>query len=1283
MNRKQKRKKYRRKRLCKGSISVLLSIILIPCLTFTALMVDYANIMMSKAVVESTGELVTNAALANYDTVLEEVYGLFAVSQNEEELTANLEKYFKNTLSANGIMPQQSEFSSEILNGIQQDLNDYFGTVTADDINRNFLQIEYDNFSAQGVSGSELSNPDILKNQIVEFMKYRGPAEVGLDLLSSLNAFKLANDKTEVAEKKMDVDEKINELGETSKEFYNALVEYDKLMEEFKKAEEEFQGSVDDLNQKMRDVNDNLAFLYEVPVLPELLYVQYNDAKDEYTMVWWTYGENDYETLLEEIQKKMIQMQDNEKILEENKNKISSFKLKDKVEIYPKFAEYMGMLEVLDMMALKLKEFDSSNYNLEKKPGESQAEYDARVAAEPINQQQVLDSIQEVLENAYSKLQGTPTSGYRKGYEDFKKERESRYEKVSEIMSEVTSKVQAYYNAANQLITSTRDKSGWEHLEFWSDGETFFDYAIRLGEEVKSDMQEVQTANNAFDSALTTYKNKQSKDEYYGSMKSEVEQNKETFTSEHVDEILVQLRAGRNYVNGENGVIKTIQSWTFYEENIWDGSVDNVEKAYDAAWYIFNALGEEFDYKNEYQYYETYFPIKFSTNRNNYHKDFFPKQIREANVVVDGETYNVPAYYLYLVSTYGVEERDDTGENLENTAKNINDEAIENAAEKETDNTYSASVFDVLQTNNGTDATSSDFPEIEDGNTGILKQFKNLSKTARNIFGALTGGLENARDNLLVTEYLFENFSYATYDKQENFDAAKPEFKTMTMQNINKNNNTIYGCEIEYILKGYRGGTSGWWIFSSESGPEDNIAMVKADIFTIRFVMNSIFALTDGSLDAQTLAPALSIQAATGGLFPYQVAQVVLKLCLALAESTWDIQQLMDGEKVPLMKTSATWQFSVNGMVNMIKEKAVEEITEVIDGKINDLSNYLQQCVSNTGSWVEEKEAEITNSVTEEIKSVTESALDEALSSMTQIATDQIQISYTNIFAEGNGYSPEILKNELSTALKDYISSAGFSSEVTTFLNGQVDTVVSYMIDNKGEKGDKLSVSELLQQCSQEFSQSGNGEIVLNSNMYSQLLDKAADSVEQYKIFISEKTTIFKDAVDNMTSEVVGEVTTQVNQLIRDKSEAAAQKIEETVSNYLNKNFPTSTAVTVGGKNQGSSSKLANVFSFSYEDYLKLFIFLELSGEGEAGIMRRIADVIELNVDSGLKDYYAQTGISQVQGFSMSKAYTYVEVQAEVHVIPLLLSQDIFMKGTGEKRKINFWSYQYENIAGY
>ena len=49
---------------CKGSISLFLSIILLPTLTFTGLMVDSANLALSKSMVENAGELTTNAALA-------------------------------------------------------------------------------------------------------------------------------------------------------------------------------------------------------------------------------------------------------------------------------------------------------------------------------------------------------------------------------------------------------------------------------------------------------------------------------------------------------------------------------------------------------------------------------------------------------------------------------------------------------------------------------------------------------------------------------------------------------------------------------------------------------------------------------------------------------------------------------------------------------------------------------------------------------------------------------------------------------------------------------------------------------------------------------------------------------------------------------------------------------------------------------------------------------------------------------------------------------------------
>ena len=85
-----------------GSISLLLAIIMLPTLLFSGLIIDIANRQMSKAMVESAGELAVSSALANYDSVLEDVYGLFAVSQDYTDLKANVAQYMKDTLA--GIM---------------------------------------------------------------------------------------------------------------------------------------------------------------------------------------------------------------------------------------------------------------------------------------------------------------------------------------------------------------------------------------------------------------------------------------------------------------------------------------------------------------------------------------------------------------------------------------------------------------------------------------------------------------------------------------------------------------------------------------------------------------------------------------------------------------------------------------------------------------------------------------------------------------------------------------------------------------------------------------------------------------------------------------------------------------------------------------------------------------------------------------------------------------------------------------------------------------------------
>ena len=114
--------KLKTKKRIQGSISILLAIILVPTMLLSGLIVDLSRFSMAKAMVSSAGDLTMNAALADYDAILKEVYGLFAVSQDDDELYKNLNEYFKTTLVSGGVVSEEDsqEYLDAMLGNLQQ-----------------------------------------------------------------------------------------------------------------------------------------------------------------------------------------------------------------------------------------------------------------------------------------------------------------------------------------------------------------------------------------------------------------------------------------------------------------------------------------------------------------------------------------------------------------------------------------------------------------------------------------------------------------------------------------------------------------------------------------------------------------------------------------------------------------------------------------------------------------------------------------------------------------------------------------------------------------------------------------------------------------------------------------------------------------------------------------------------------------------------------------------------------------------------------------------------------
>jgi DNA-binding ferritin-like protein len=206
----------------KGSISIFLAIILVPMLTISGIIVDSSRIKLGKGVVSSAVDLTLNTALTNYDGVLKEIYGLFAMSQTIEELNKNLETHFKKTIMGSNIPEEEAD---EYTRGIMESLHAAYPQLNDEGFS-DFMKIDYSNFSFEKIPNSQLSNPKILKKQVVDFMKYRGPISMGMGFFQSLKSFNNLEKKNDVIEKKTKYYEAQSDVNQICKDIYELIEEY-------------------------------------------------------------------------------------------------------------------------------------------------------------------------------------------------------------------------------------------------------------------------------------------------------------------------------------------------------------------------------------------------------------------------------------------------------------------------------------------------------------------------------------------------------------------------------------------------------------------------------------------------------------------------------------------------------------------------------------------------------------------------------------------------------------------------------------------------------------------------------------------------------------------------------------------------------------------------------------------------------------------------------------------------------------------------------------------------
>ena len=92
------------------------------------------------------------------------------------------EMYFNNNLESSSMIQDSDAISLNIINSFKNFMNDS-NTQQFD----NLVKISaINNLSIAGANESQITNPDVMKNQIIEYMKYRGPVSLATGLITKL-----------------------------------------------------------------------------------------------------------------------------------------------------------------------------------------------------------------------------------------------------------------------------------------------------------------------------------------------------------------------------------------------------------------------------------------------------------------------------------------------------------------------------------------------------------------------------------------------------------------------------------------------------------------------------------------------------------------------------------------------------------------------------------------------------------------------------------------------------------------------------------------------------------------------------------------------------------------------------------------------------------------------------------------------------------------------------------------------------------------------------------------
>ncbi len=901
-----------------GAISVFLVIILVPTLIVTSLFVDTSRMFLAKSVTESAADLALNSELSQFDGELEEMYGLFATAQSEDDVMNNLDKYFESCLISAGVETTDVSKYGSVLSDLLTDENDEYSDLLMIDT--------VGDASITAVSDGNLGNSEILKNQIVSFMKYRAPVDIAENILKKITD---ASDKTEIIDDEAEVTEAMQNYyegeGDVQEQLYNCY-------QDLKKYNDKGINSsyVSDLSDLMSGVKDRYK-TYHIKMFKDLYNTEnigafstaegissFSNYYKSFSTMKLAKAQSNIKSYISTAEKAVENFGTYQSKLENECKLVSSsgsgestsYSKKDSdyaLQLYVKiyndlgkdfFAKYANaantMMQLVARMckAKELIDEDDSTYMSSKKYSTSP-------------QKTYSDKFDEVLAeyNAYAVNDKNASN--------------LTYDTRNSLYV-----VNTYYAGFKSLVTGTlynefKSKVNSTEINGYVSGvaSSLSEYRNNLKEAkacIDDAIKDLNKAINKFKSVpglYATWGETINSSAFNGKDSSVVKESKELrenddatkrfqedVTADNLDELNTRLSNISDLLQNIIDCIDNMKYFNTKVTSITDYSKFKSAAKIDSSQIVVNENTLSSNAENSFSFTAPNLDEIKITNNNNPNLDNAP----------------IPTVYDYMKNQLGGNNEEDNGSKKNYKKIKENNNGTTSLDDDESGGSYK----DVISTN-----------EIGSGGNETTSVSNKISKITEQVSGLFDGLSEyisdpsKARDDYYVLDYCMNNFSYHTYNKEglynlaladeqnglnvistvqslrsnsdylelwQNEDPVKiTDNKSLTNYMINAENNYSFGNEIEYILYG--------------GSNASNKSKLNAKLFMIRYVLDLGVEFSENWSSDELEIFAAAVHSACP-FIPAALVKVVVILGLTAGEAAYDLTCLKEGMKVPLVK---------------------------------------------------------------------------------------------------------------------------------------------------------------------------------------------------------------------------------------------------------------------------------------------------------------------------------------------------------------------------------------------